>query len=142
MPYLCSICSKSFEERSDRLITAKVKRINFILCSEECLKKINKPRHKFNAVTCERDGKRFSSKLERRYYDTLKLRQESGEVVFFLCQIPFDLGGNVRYVCDFAVFLSDGTVEFIDTKGRDTAMSIAKRKIVEDKYPIKIKIVK
>lgn len=98
-------------------------------------------RHKFGAVSCERDQKKFPSRLERRYYDQLKCREKSGEVVFFLRQIPFDLPGNVRYVCDFQVFLADGTVEFIDTKGRDTAMSIAKRKIVEDLYPVKIKIV-
>lgn len=99
-------------------------------------------RHKFGAVSCERDGKKFPSRLERKYYDSLKIRQASGEVVFFLCQVPFDLGGGVKYVCDFQVFLADGTVEFVDTKGRDTVMSIAKRKIVEDKYPVEIKIVK
>jgi len=98
-------------------------------------------RHKFGAIRCERDEKKFPSRLERRYYDQLKCRQQSGEVVFFLRQVPFDLPGNVRYVCDFQVFLVDGTVEFIDTKGRDTALSIAKRKIVEDLYPVEIKIV-
>ncbi len=98
-------------------------------------------RHKFGAVSCERDQKKFPSRLERRYYDQLKIRQASGEVVFFLRQIGFEIGGGVKYICDFQVFLSDGTVEFIDTKGRDTAMSIAKRKIVEDLYPVEIKIV-
>jgi hypothetical protein len=98
-------------------------------------------KHKFNAVACERDNKKFPSKLERRYYDQLKTRQKSGEVLFFLRQIPFDLPGSVRYVCDFQVFLVNGTVEFIDTKGRDTAIGIAKRKIVEELYPVEIKIV-
>lgn len=98
-------------------------------------------RHKFGAVSCERDQKKFPSRLERRYYDQLKIRQSSGEVIFFLRQVPFDLPGGVKYVCDFQVFLVDGTVEFIDTKGRDTAMSLAKRKMVEDLYPVEIKIV-
>ncbi len=98
-------------------------------------------RHKFGAIRCERDGKKFASKLERRYYDQLKAQQERGEVLFFLCQVPFAIPGNVRYVCDFEVFLADGTVEFVDTKGRDTPLSIAKRKIVEDLYPVQIKIV-
>ncbi len=112
--------------------------------SLEDLKEIRKRkihRHKFKAVSCERDQKKFPSRLERRYYDQLKLRQKSQEVVFFLRQVPFDLPGNVRYVCDFQVFLADDTVEFVDTKGRDTAMSIAKRKMVEELYPVKIKIV-
>lgn len=98
-------------------------------------------RHKYGAIPTTVDDKRFDSKLEARYYHTLKLRQKVGEVVFFLCQVPFDLPGGVRYVCDFAVFLADGTVEFIDTKGRDTPMSSLKRKQVEDLYPIEIKVV-
>lgn len=105
------------------------------------LRKRKVHKHKFGAMSCERDQKKFPSRLERRYYDSLKIRQASGDVVFFLCQVPFDIGGGCKYVCDFQVFLADGTVEFIDTKGRDTAMSIAKRKIVEDKYPVEIKIV-
>ncbi len=107
----------------------------------DALRKRKVQRHKFGAISCERDGKKFPSRLERKYYDQLKLRQIAGEVIFFLCQVPFAIGGGVKYVCDFQVFLSDGTVEFIDTKGRDTAMSIAKRKIVEALYPVEIKIV-
>ena len=112
--------------------------------SVEDLKSLRKRkvhRHKFGAVSCERDGKKFPSRLERRYYDSLEIRKKNGEVVFFLMQVPFHLPGGVKYVCDFQVFLSDGTVEFIDTKGRDTQMSIAKRKIVEDLYPVEIKII-
>ena len=97
--------------------------------------------HKFKAVSCSRDQKKFPSKLERSYYDQLKLRQQSGDVIFFLRQVAFELPGGVKYVTDFQVFLADGTIEFIDTKGKDTAMSIAKRKIVEELYPVQIKIV-
>ncbi len=99
-------------------------------------------RHKFKAVRCEADGKKFPSLLERNYYYQLVNRQKSGEVIFFLRQPSFDLPGKVQYKADFQVFNSDGTVEFVDTKGIDTAISIAKRKMVEDLYPIKIKIVK
>lgn len=98
-------------------------------------------KHKFFAIRTEKDGRKFHSKLEARYYDKLKMEQKNGNVLFFLCQVPFAIGGNVKYVCDFQVFLSNGTVEFIDIKGRDTPLSITKRKIVEDIYPIKIKIV-
>lgn len=98
-------------------------------------------KHKFHAKPTEVDEKRFDSKLEARYYHTLKLRQQVGEVLFFLRQVSFDLPGGVRYVCDFQVFLADGTVEFIDTKGRDTQMSINKRKQVEELFPVEIKIV-
>ena len=99
-------------------------------------------KHKFGAVRCEREGIKFPSMLERNNYDQLKHRQNAGDVLFFLRQPSFDLPGKVRYVADFLVFLKDGTVEFVDTKGKDTAVSIAKRKMVEDLYPISLKIVK
>lgn len=99
-------------------------------------------KHKFGAKRCETDGIKFPSKLEAKYYGLLKLRQQAGEVLFFLRQVAFDLPGGVRYFSDFQVFLADGTVEFIDTKGRDTPISIAKRKMVEDLYPVEIRIVK
>jgi hypothetical protein len=70
----------------------------------------------------------------------LKMRQSSGDVLFFLEQVPFRIPG-MKYVADFMVFLADGTVEVVDVKGRDTPMSKAKRKAVEELYPIEIKIV-
>lgn len=100
-----------------------------------------KPRHKFGAIRCERDEISFPSKLERAYYDQLKLRQKAGDVIFFLRQVPFDLPGGVKYLADYLVFLSDGSVEFVDCKGRDTPLSIVKRKTVESLYPVEIKIV-
>jgi hypothetical protein len=100
-----------------------------------------RPRHKFGAVRCERDGKRFPSKLEARYYDRLRILQNSGQVLFFLRQIPFDLPGSTKYVCDFQVFYSNGDISFVDTKGKDTALSLTKRQMVEDLYPVTIEIV-
>lgn len=99
-------------------------------------------KHKFKAISCEVDGKKFPSKLERAYYIELKQRQKAGEVIFFLRQTGFELPGGVKHFVDFTVFLADGTVEFVDTKGVDTPIGIAKRKMVEDLYPIKIKIIK
>lgn len=107
--------------------------------------KFMKPRgsakHKFGAIPCERNGLKFPSKLERSYYDRLQILQKAGEVLFFLRQIPFDLPGKVRYVCDFQVFYANGDVSFVDTKGKDTALSQTKRKMVEDLYPVMIEIV-
>lgn len=95
-------------------------------------------RHKFNAVKTELDGINFDSKKEAKYYIELKLRIKSGEVIFFLRQVPFDLPGKVKYRIDFQEFHSDGTVHFIDVKGKKTDMYIAKKKMVEALYPIKI----
>lgn len=99
-------------------------------------------RHKFGAKRCETDGIKFPSKLEAKYYGLLKIRQQAGEVIFFLRQVPFYLPGGIKYVVDFQVFLADGTVEFIDTKGKDTPLSLSKRTICEALYPIEIRIVK
>ncbi len=104
--------------------------------------RMRQTRHKFGAVPCERDEKKFPSQLERAYYDQLKVRQKSGEVIFFLRQIPFELPGKVKYLCDYQVFLSDGSVEFVEIKGRDTPMGVLKIKQVEEIYPISIKVVR
>jgi hypothetical protein len=106
------------------------------------LRNLKRQRHKFGAISCERDGKKFPSKLERAYYDKLKVMRESGEVLFFLMQTPFQLPGNVKYVVDFTVFWANGEVSFVDTKGRDTPVSSMKRKQVESLYPVTIEIVK
>jgi hypothetical protein len=95
-------------------------------------------RHKYKAVQTISDGIKFQSKKEARYYDELKLRQKAGEVVFFLRQVPFDLAGGVKYRCDFQEFRSDGTVHFIDVKGKRTTEYIARKKMVEALYPVEI----
>ena len=98
-----------------------------------------KIRHKFNAVITERDGMKFHSKKEASFYDDLKFAQvKDGPVLFFLRQVPFHLPGNVKYVCDFQVFYKDGSVDFIDVKGKRTAQYIRNKKMVEALYPIKI----
>lgn len=95
-------------------------------------------RHKFNAVKTVRDGIKFHSKKEAKRYDELVLLKASGEVLFFLRQVPFHLPGNVKYLCDFMVFWADDTVSFEDVKGMKTATYIMKKKMVEALHPIKI----
>jgi len=124
-------------ENNNKIKILKKLQIGYL---ENMIKK--KITHKYKAVACHADGIRFDSKLERSYYIHLKNIQKSGEVIFFLRQVPFDLGGKVKFFCDFQVFYENGDIEFIDIKGFDTPLGIAKRKILEDIYPIKIKIVK
>lgn len=100
-----------------------------------------KIRHKFNAIQTVTDGIKFGSKKEAAYYAQLKLRQMSGEVLFFLRQVPFHLPGGVRHVVDFVEFHADGTVKIVEVKGMDLAMGKLKRKQVEALYPITIDVV-
>lgn len=97
--------------------------------------------HKFKAKPTEIDGEKFSSKKEARYYAELLIRQKVGEVVFFLRQVPFHLPGGVKYVVDFVEFLADGTCDFVEVKGFETPEWKIKKKMVEDIYPVKIKVV-
>lgn len=96
-------------------------------------------KHKFNAKRTERDGFKFDSKKEAEYYDKLCMMKESGNVVFFLRQVPFHLPGNVTYKVDFVEFWSDGSIMFVDVKGMRTPEYITKKKLVEAIYPIKIR---
>ncbi len=99
-------------------------------------------RHKFNAKRTIRDGKKFPTILEADYYSKLQLLQKAGEVVFFLCQVPLSLDGGTKLFVDFQVFWKDGTVTFEDTKGVLTDVFKIKKREVEARYPIEIKIIK
>lgn len=94
---------------------------------------------KYHNKPCVRDGMKFDSQAEAKYYDTLKHLKTSGTVSFFLRQCPMHLTAGIKYVVDFIVFYSDGTVEFVDVKGVKTDMYLLKKKQVEHLYPIEIK---
>lgn len=95
-------------------------------------------KHKFRAIATELDGIKFASKKEAKRYRELKILQQSGELLFFLRQVPFHLPANVKYICDFLCFWDDGTVTIEDVKGIKTPMYILKKKQLEVIYPIRI----
>jgi len=95
-------------------------------------------RSKYRNVRTEVDGMRFDSKKESLYYRELKIQQACGTVHYFLRQVPFYLPGGVRYVVDFQVFYANGSVRYIDVKGKETAMFKTKKRMVEALYPIQI----
>lgn len=96
-------------------------------------------KHKFGAIRTEIDGIKFDSKKESKRYQELLWLQKTGEVLFFLRQVPFHLPGNVKYLCDFVVFWKNGDITFEDVKGMKTPMYSLKKKQVEALYPIEIK---
>jgi hypothetical protein len=95
-------------------------------------------KHKFRAKPQEYDGIKFASKKETQRYIHLQNLQKSGEVLFFLRQVPFYLPGGVKYLLDFLVFWADGSVTMEDSKGVRTPLYIAKKKMVEAIYPVEI----
>lgn len=95
-------------------------------------------RHKFNAKKTERNGFKFDSGKEARYYDELLLKVRAGIVIFFHRQVPFHLPGNVTYKVDFQEFHADGTVHYVDVKGMRTKEFIRNKKMVEALYPVEI----
>jgi hypothetical protein len=94
--------------------------------------------HKFKAKPTNIDGLHFASKKEANYYQKLKIAQQSGELLFFLTQVPFRLPGGVKYLADFMEFWKDGEVKIVDVKGRRLPQYIAKKKQIEALYPIEI----
>ena len=104
----------------------------------EYQKKGNK-RSKYGAVKTSVDGHTFDSKKEAEYYQELKLRLQSGDIKGFCLQPIFVLAPGLKYKADFIVFYNDGTSEIIDTKGFKTKEYIAKKKVFEDKFNLKIK---
>jgi dsDNA-binding SOS-regulon protein len=93
-------------------------------------------RHKYSAQRTKRDGFTFDSKKEATYYDNLVLAQQTGELLFFLRQVPFHLEGNVRVGVDFMEFWADGTVRIVDVKGFRTPAYKRNKKQVEARYPV------
>jgi len=99
-------------------------------------------KHKFGAIATKADGINFPSRLEAKYFEHLKMMKKSGELVMFLRQPKFDLGGGCTYSADFLEFHKDGTCRVVDCKGVLTKEFIMKKKIVESLYPIEIEVVK
>lgn len=98
-------------------------------------------KHKFGAVTCERDNIRFPSKLERACYDTLKEMKRQGKIRMFLRQVPFDIPGAAKHVIDYCIFTKESVI-FVEAKGRDLPLGKLKRKQTEELYDIDVYVVK
>lgn len=100
------------------------------------------------------DGVRFDSKREAERYTVLLVRQNVGEISHLKLQPEFTIleayikpnGEKVRaqrYRADFSYVLPDGSlvVEDVKSEGTRTRVFENKRKLVEDKYGIEIRLV-
>lgn len=97
-----------------------------------------KRKSKYRANKVSVDGHTFDSQKEADYYCELKLKLQAKEIDGFCLQPTFMLAPSLKYKADFIVFHKDKSSEVIDVKGFKTKEYIAKKKVFEDKYNLKI----
>jgi len=97
-----------------------------------------KRKSKYRANKVSIDGHTFDSQKEADFYCELKLRLKSEEINGFCLQPVFILAPGLKYKADFIIFNKDNSTEVIDVKGFKTKEYIAKKKVFEDKFNLKI----
>ena len=97
-----------------------------------------KKKAKYRSYKTSVDGHTFDSLKEANYYNDLKLRLKANDIKGFCLQPTFILAPGLKYKADFIVFNNDGTYDVIDVKGYKTKEYIAKKKVFEDKYNLKL----
>ena len=70
--------------------------------------------------------------------DKLKIKLQAKEINGFCLQPTFILAPGLKYKADFIVFHIDNSTEVVDVKGFKTKEYIAKKKVFEDKFNLKI----
>lgn len=106
-------------------------------------------RTKYRAKPVVIDGIRFDSRKEGERYIYLKELEKAGEIENLALQVPFLLINSqyidkkcveraVKYKADF-VYTKDGETVVEDTKGYRTADYIIKRKLMLERYGIRIR---
>ena len=98
----------------------------------------NYKKAKYRANKTSVDGHTFDSQKEADYYCELKLKLQAKQINGFCLQPTFILAPSLKYKADFIVFNKDGSTEVIDVKGYKTKEYIAKKKVFEDKFNLKI----
>lgn len=96
-------------------------------------------RSKYGAKKTTIDGYTFDSQKEADYYSELNIRLQGKDIKGFCLQPTFILANGLKYKADFVIFNNDKTFEIIDVKGFKTKEYIAKKKVFEDKFDLKIK---
>lgn len=97
-----------------------------------------KKKNKYRSYKVSVDGHTFDSQKEADFYNDLKIRLQAKEINGFCLQPIFMLAPSLKYKADFIIFNKDGSTEVIDVKGFKTKEYIAKKKVFEDKYNLKI----
>jgi hypothetical protein len=93
------------------------------------------------------NGKVYASKKEMNQAIKLDAMVQSGEISFYLRQVPFDLGAGIRYLADFVTYrgwhsvglqgdrIIHYEVTVIEVKGFWNSTAKMKMKLFKAKYP-------
>ncbi|TXH16513.1 MAG: DUF1064 domain-containing protein [Hyphomicrobiaceae bacterium] len=99
-------------------------------------------RRLFKRADGSKYGKRHKpgvmNQTETAYSEILHARQLAGEVLLWAFEsVTFKLADRCTYTPDFAVWLADGTMEFVDCKGGGPMddKSRVKVKVAAEKFP-------
>ena len=99
---------------------------------------------KYRNKKTEANGIMFDSKKEASYYLYLKSLLDAGVIKDLHLQVPFVLieksqyGRVIKYVADF-VYEQDGQMIVVDVKGVKTDVYKLKKRLMAEKYGIKIR---
>jgi hypothetical protein len=80
-------------------------------------------------------GQRFPSTLEFKGATELRKMVRAGEITSVSRQVLVLLPGGVEWTIDFLIHHNDGSVEYYETKGKDTPDFLIKEKLFREKYP-------
>jgi hypothetical protein len=101
---------------------------------------LRKLSHKYGATRTKREGKSFPSKLEANCFSALQSLKNSGKLLFFLCQVPVDIGAGLTHRVDFFAF-SETDCWFIEAKGRDLEAGRMRRQLAQEILGVEIHVV-
>lgn len=101
-------------------------------------------RSKYNAKKVVENGQRFDSQKEYNRWCQLVLLEQAGEIQGLRRQVPYVLieksehGRAVKYIADFC-YMENGKEVVEDAKGFKTDVYKLKRRLMEERYGIKIR---
>jgi hypothetical protein len=79
------------------------------------------------------------NQTEAAYAESLLVRKMASEIIDWQFEaITFKLAPDCRYTPDFAIWMADGTMEFVDCKGGGPMdeKSRVKAKVAAERYPM------
>lgn len=81
----------------------------------------------------------YDSKFEAGYAQELELRKKAGDIKDFEAHVKMPLHGRngdvvANYYVDFKIYNKDGTIEYVETKGRFSKVFKLKWKLFKSEY--------